>query len=135
MRFISQRITIVNIRKPYEKTINEQLQWMGTSLGLFNLRDRNKSCFRIFIDLLKSSKDKKSLTSDQIADNLNLSRGTVIHHINRLMEAGIVIHEGNMYMLRVDNLSDLIDEIEKDIRRTLEDLRNAAENIDTKLNR
>ena len=135
MRFVSQRITIVNIRKPAEKTINQELQWLGTSLGLFNLRDRNKSCFRIFIQLIKAAKSKKPLSSDRIAEDLNLSRGTVIHHIARLMEAGLVVHQGNKYLLRVDNLSELIEEVEKDIQRTLSDLRSVAENIDSRLNK
>lgn len=135
MRFVSQRITIIKVRKPAEHTINQQLQWLGTSLGLFNLRDKNKSCFRIFIELLKSSKSKKSLSSDEMAEKLNLSRGTVIHHINTLMDAGLVVHEGNRYMLRVDNLSELISELEKDIDRTLSDLREAAQSIDERLSR
>ena len=135
MRFVSQRITIVNIRKPAEKTINQELQWLGTSLGLFNLRDKNKSCFRIFIQLIKAAKLRDPLSSDQMADELNLSRGTVVHHIARLMEAGLVVHQGNRYILRVDNLSELIEEVEKDIQRTLSDLRTVAGNIDSRLNK
>jgi predicted transcriptional regulator len=134
MRFVSQRITIINMRKPAERTINQQLQWIGTSLGLFNLRDKNKSCFRIFIELLKAAKANRPMTSDEIADNLHLTRGTVVHHIHRLMEAGLVIHQGNKYMLRVDNLSELIAEVEKDISRTLADLREAAAGVDSRLN-
>lgn len=133
MRFISQRITIINLRKPAERNLNQELQWLGTSLGLFNLRDKNKSCFRIFIELLKSAKHGKPLTSDELADILNLSRGTVVHHINRLMDSGLVIHEKNTYLLRVENLSELIHEIEKDIQRTLSDLREVAREIDTRL--
>jgi predicted transcriptional regulator len=134
MRFVSQRITIINIRKPAERNLNQELQWLGTSLGLFNLRDKDKSQFRIFIELLKAAKSKKLLTSDQIASDLNLTRGTVIHHINKLMEAGIVVHEGNKYALRLENLSELINELEKDIKRTLEDLKEVAKNLDQKLN-
>ena len=125
------KITIVNIRKPTQKNINQELQWLGTSLGLFNLRDKDKSCFRIFIELLKAAKAKHPLTSDEIAARLKLSRGTVIHHIDRLMGSGIVIHEKNKYLLRVDNLKSLITEIEKDIKRTCEDLREVASDIDS----
>jgi predicted transcriptional regulator len=125
-----QKITIINIRKPTQRNINQDLQWFGTSLGLFNLRDKDKSCFRIFLELLKSSKTKKPLSSDDIASNLKLSRGTVIHHINKLMESGLVIHEQGKYMLRVDNLGMLISELEKDVNRTLEDLRDIASGID-----
>ena len=130
MIITSQRITIVRHRIPVRKNINEELQWFGNSLGLFNLRDKDKSCFRIFIELIKSAKKNIPLTSDEIADKLGLSRGTVIHHINKLMESGIVIHEENKYMLRVDNLETLIAEIKKDLDRTMDDLKQVAENID-----
>ena len=124
------KITIINMRKPTRKNINQELQWLGTSLGLFNIRDKDKSCFRIFLELIKASKLKSPLTSDELALKLRLSRGTVIHHINKLMESGLVVNEGNRYMLRVDNLKMLISEVEKDIQRTLGDLKEVASGID-----
>ncbi len=125
-----QKITIINVRKPTQRNINYELQWLGTSLGLFNLRDKDKSCFRIFLELLKAAKTKNPLTSDEIAEKLKLSRGTVIHHITKLMESGLVIHDKNKYMLRVDNLNLLISELEKDVQRTLGDLKEVATDID-----
>jgi len=133
IRIYHQKITIVRTRKPSEKNINQELQWFGNSLGLFNLRDKDKSCFRVFIELLKAAKAKMPLSSDELAYRLNLTRGTVIHHINKLMDAGIVIYDGKRYMLRVDNLKDLVDEVEKDIERTCSDLKNIAKEIDERL--
>lgn len=128
-----QRITVVSVRKPGRRDLNQELQWLGDSLGLFNLRDKDKSCFRIFIELLKAAKRQRSLSSDEIAERLNLSRGTVVHHLHRLMETGIVITEDNRYMLRVDNLKTLVDELERDIKRVTEDLKDIASDIDSKL--
>lgn len=133
MRFLHRRITIINIRKPVTHNVNQELQWLGTSLGLFNLRDRDKSCYRIFLELLKAAKTKQPLRSDDIAVRANLSRGTVIHHINKLMESGIVVNDGNRYMLRVDNLKSLIEEVEKDIKRACDDLKEIASEIDERL--
>jgi len=130
IRYYSQKITIIRTRMPPHGNINEELQWLGNSLGLFNLRDKDKSCFRIFIELLKSARRKQPINSDEIATRTSLSRGTVIHHINRLMESGIVVYDKNAYMLRVDNLRELIDEVEKDIFRACEDLKKVAEDID-----
>lgn len=128
-----QRITIIKISKPVDKNINRELQWLAISLGLFNLRDKDKSLFRIFIELLKSTKVNKTMSSDELAYKLHLSRGTVIHHINKLMESGIAVHYRKRYMLRVSSLKELIDEVEKDMIRTCEDLKNVAEEIDEKL--
>ena len=134
MVYIRQRITILSIRRPSDKNVNQELQWLGSSLGLFNLRDKDKSCFRIFIELLKSAKERQLRTSDELALKLDLSRGTIIHHINKLMESGIVVHEGNRYTLRVENLKSLIDEVEKDIQRACNDLKEVAKEIDERLN-
>ena len=133
MEYEHQKITIIRFRKPLKKDINEELQWLGSSLGLFNLRDRDSSCFRIFIELVKSSRKKKPLSSDELAYKTELSRGTIIHHLNRLMGSGIVVNEKNKYILRVENLKVLVDEIEKDIKRTCSDLKEIAKNIDEEL--
>ncbi|MBU2560993.1 MAG: winged helix-turn-helix domain-containing protein [Nanoarchaeota archaeon] len=133
MAFIHQKITIVKIRRPTEKNVNDDLQFLGNSLGLFNLRDKDKSCFRVFIELLKAAKRKQPISSDELAYRLGLTRGTVVHHINRLMEAGIVIHESKRYFLRVDRLQLLIQELRKDIMRTCDDLEDIAKEIDGEL--
>ena len=132
MRYL-QRITIMSIRKPVQKNINQELQWLGSSLGLFNLRDKDKSCFRVFIELIKNAKIGKPLSSDEIAYSLGLSRGTVVHHLNKLLDSGIVVEAERGYILRVSNLRDLINEVEKDLERTLDELRDMAEEIDESL--
>lgn len=130
MVIINQKITIVKIRKTPPTNINEELQFLGTSLGLFGLRDKDKSCYRLFLELLKHAKLHRPLSSDDLALRLSLSRGTVVHHINKLMEAGIVIAEKNRYFLRVDRLEQLVKEIRKDILRTIDDLEDMAKKID-----
>ena len=125
-----QKITIVRSSKPVSHNVNEDLNWFGISLGLFNLRDKDKSCFRIFIEVLKSAKKGEEMTSDELAEKIGLSRGTVIHHLNKLMSSGIVLNEKNKYFLRVQNLQALIDELEKDLQRTLSDLKEIAKEID-----
>lgn len=130
MRYTYQRITIIKNQKPEVNDINIDLQWFGASLGLFNLRDKDKSMFRIFLELLKTTKARKQITSDEIAVKLKLSRGTVIHHMNKLMEAGIVIANRDGYILREDNLELLISEIERDLKKTCNDLKMIAKDID-----
>ena len=133
MVFIHQKITIIQIRKPARINLNEELQWLGNSLGLFSERDKDKSCFRIFLELLKAGKVHKFLSSDDLAEQLALSRGTVVHHLHKLLEAGIVVIEGKRYILRQEHLERLIDEIRKDIWRTCEDMLRTAKEIDNAL--
>lgn len=128
-----RRISIVNIRRPQERSVNEDLQWFGHALGLFGERDKDKSCFRIFIELLKAAKKQDYLTSDDLAEGLSLSRGTVVHHLNSLIERGIIRHEGNYYALRGENLAELIQDIHRDMEHSLADIKQAAEELDRAL--
>jgi len=128
-----RRVTIIRVQKPEKQDINADLQWFSKSLGLFGARDKEKSCFRVFLELLKASKRHKGLTSDEIADRANLSRGTVIHHINTLAEQGLLMKSGNKYMLRVSNLEELVQELKKEISVVFKDLEKAAEELDEAL--
>ena len=127
------KITIVNIRRADSNDINHELQWLGTALGLFNLRDKDSSCFRVFITLVRTARQNKLLTSDEIADRLHLSRGTVVHHLSRLIDAGMVIHEHKGYILREGNLQSLINDIHRDVEGTFSQLLKVAQEIDEML--
>lgn len=126
---VYRKITIIKIKKPTGTDPNEGLMWVGTTLGLFSIRDKDSSCYRVFIELLKYTK-KGGLTSDDMAARLNLSRGTVIHHINRLTQSGLVASDGNKYVLRENNLKALLEELKKDIDNTYTDLVKVADEMD-----
>lgn len=130
---MAQRVTIVRVRKDSNQNINQELQWLGNSLGLFNLRDKDSSCFRVFITLVRKAKRNEILSSDKIADNLNLSRSTVVHHLTKLMDSGIVVKENKGYILRETNLQDLIKDIRRDMDSVFSNLTKVAEDIDDKL--
>ena len=127
------KITIHKSRKPSGDNINQDLQWFCDSLGLFGNRDRDKSCFRMFVVLLKSLHNTQGLTSDEISEKVDLSRGTVVHHLHTLIGSGLVVRDRNKYMLKVDNLSSLVEEVERDIIKTMHNLRKVAEILDKRL--
>jgi predicted transcriptional regulator len=131
---MANRITIVRIRKSTGENVNKELQWLGNSLGLFNVRDKDSSCFRVFITLVKRARRNEPLTSDEIAERLNLSRGTVVHHLSRLIDSGIVIRERGGYLLREPNLQDMIKNVQRDMEGMFSQLKEIAKDIDEKLN-
>ena len=101
-----KKIIIIRKEKEPEEDINSKLQWLSDSLGMFNDRDKESSCFRVFLELYK---EKKGLKSDDIAENSRLSRGTVVFHLNKLMESGLVTNEENKYKLK--KLNSLIKQL------------------------
>ena len=108
------------------------MKFLGESLGLFSERDKDKSCFRIFIVLIKALKTGHHITSDEIADRTNLTRGTVIHYLNRLMESGIVVSQKSYYMLAVDSMEELVELVKNNLTKTFDGLKHTARNIDKK---
>ena len=129
----TQRITIIRTDRKKSENLNDEIRWLCNSLGLFNVRDKDSSCYRIFIELLRSTKEAHPISSDEIARKLSLSRGTVMHHVNKLMSSGLVITEHSKYSLRVSNLEVLMDEIEHDLNRAFSDMKTMAKKIDKEL--
>ena len=124
------KITIIRVSKPEKQDINDELQWISKSLGLFSERDKEKSCYRIFLALLK---EHKPMSSDEIADFTNLTRATVMHHMNKLMESGLVLTERERNFLR-DDIDKIIDDIETDVMTTLNEVKKITKRIKQQLN-
>jgi len=122
-------IRVTRYRRPKDMDLNEEFHFFSDSLGLFNDRDKEKSCFRIFFELIKASNEDIVLSSDDIAEKSNLSRATVIHHINKLMDSGLVVANKEGYLLRTDNFDSLLDQLQDEISKTIENLRSTAKNI------
>ena len=134
MRLTYRKITIIRFNKePQITSIDQELQWLGSSLGLFSLRDKDRSCYRVFIALIKAVKKDEGMTSDEIAYQLGLTRGTVVHHINNLLSAGIVIDKNGRYYLREKSIEKMIQQMKADITKTYDDMIDVAKKIDEKL--
>ena len=127
------RITIVQESPKTSSSINELLLLLGSTLGLFSMRDRDKSCYRIFIILVKALKVKVELTSDELAVQTGLSRGTVIHHLNHLMDAGIVTNYKNKYFINYDSLEDMVEDMRKGVSIMFDNIGKVARKIDSTL--
>lgn len=130
---MASTITLYKLRKPEKPDMNKELQWFSQSLGLFSKRDKEKSCFRIFIALIEARKSHRMLSSDEIADKSSLTRATIIHHLKNLEQHGLVKAEQNRYALSCNSFSALIKQLEKESQELLTDLEEAAEELDKRL--
>ena len=81
MRFT--RITIIKERVPDKPDINDELQWFGGSLGLFSLRDKDKSRFRVFIVLVNATAGAAAVREGAIraARSLGASNAQVLFRV------------------------------------------------------
>lgn len=128
-----KKIVIVRAKKPADGNLNAELQWLSISLGLFNLRDKERSMFRLFVELLKAAKRNEQLQSDELAYRLHLTRGTIVHHLNKLIDSGLVVTSHNKYMLRVKSLERLVKEIHADVDEFLKEVEDAGKDLDKRI--
>ena len=128
-----KKIIIVRAKKPTDNNLNAELQWLSISLGLFNLRDKERSMFRLFVELLKAAKRNEQLQSDELAYRLHLTRGTIVHHLNKLIDSGLVVTSHNKYMLRVRSLERLVKEIHADVDEFLKEVEDAGKDLDKRI--
>ncbi len=129
------KITLVEVRKKPSTNINQELKWLGDSLGLFGIRDKDKSCFRLFIELLKQSKLGKPISSDELAQRTDLTRATVIHHLHHLTSCGIIekLPKQKGYLLKENRLEFLLRMIKSNIDEQFEEMLKTAKEIDERL--
>lgn len=127
------KVTIIKETSRPKNNINDLLLLFGETLGLFSVRDKDKSCYRIFIVLIKALKQKVELTSDELAIQTELTRGTVVHHLNRLMAAGIITNYKNKYFINYNSLEELVKDMRKNINSMIDSVEETAKKIDLTL--
>ncbi|MDI6737220.1 MAG: ArsR family transcriptional regulator [Nanoarchaeota archaeon] len=129
----ARKLTIYRLQRPKNADINKQVMWFSGAMGLFTCRDKSKSCYRIFLELLKAAKQGKALSSDEIAYRLHLSRGAVVHHLNNLIDSGMVVAQKNKYSLREASLDLLVKDLKKEMDEMFAEINSVAEDIDRML--
>jgi len=123
-------ITIKKVKKPKSCDLNQDIQIISQSFGLFTKRDKEKSCFRIFLEIVKN---RNGVTAEDITINTHLTRATVIHHLNYLIKSWLITRKKHKYYLRGGTLEGLIREINSDMSNTFDELNQIAKNIDSEL--
>ena len=133
MAKVLKQFIVRKLREPTDKQINKDIEWVCSSLGFVSPRDQDKTAFKILKALVKSSKEGKGLTSEELTEKVKPTIGSVIYHLKRLMKAGLVVKMDSAYELRMKSLLSTIEEIKKDINLTLTDIKKVAQDIDNKI--
>ena len=116
-----------------ESNTNEELHWISQALGLFNSRDNEKSCHRIFIQLVKAKKDNKPLSSQELADLSHLSRATVLHHLDKLIESNIAKEINHKFILIDPNMNSIILRLKKEMNEFMDEMDRVSKKLDKEL--
>ena len=133
MAKVLNQFVIRKLKETTEKNLNEDIKWLCNSLGFMTPRDQDETAFKILKSLIKSAENEKGLTSDELTKQVEPTIGSVIYHLKKLMKAGLVVKLESKYELRMNSLLTTINEIQKNINVTLEDIKKVAKDIDNKI--
>jgi predicted transcriptional regulator len=133
MAKILRQFTIKKLRDPVEGQLDEDIEWVCNSLGFVTLRDQDKTAFRILKALINAAKERKGLTSEELAEYVEPTIGSVIYHLKKLMRAGLVVKLNSNYELRMNSFLKTIEEIEREILIALTEIKRIAKDIDNKV--
>ncbi len=131
---MARQIIIRRVRFPAPGSIDEDIDYICRSFGYFSQRDKQDTAGRIFRLLVKdASNEALGLTSDEIAHELNLTRGAIVYHLNNFITSGLVLREKNRYRLRSHSLKRSIEEIQQDVNQMIGHMLHIAMDIDNQL--
>jgi len=126
------RITIIRNRKPPEKNIQKDLDWFCKSFG-FCEDTQAHTASKVLKEIIRQNAKGNAMGSTELASKVDMSRGAVIHQLNRLVSAGLIEKSGRYYTLRGASISDTIRELERDMQRIFEDFEEMAREMDEEL--
>ncbi|WP_094227953.1 winged helix-turn-helix transcriptional regulator [Methanolobus psychrotolerans] len=129
-----QQIILINLEKPREKKLEEDVRWFCNSFGLSSGRDTENISTQIVLDLLQQlSGSEDKISSDAIAENLDVNLSRVNHHIRNLISAGLIYRQKRALFLRGGSLKAAVREMRKDSERIFQELEEIAEEIDEQM--
>ena len=126
----SFKIVVRRVEKPFSDNLGGELEWICRSFGFFEPIDKSKTASSVFRELVMAAEKEKPLSSSQIAIRVNMSRGSVINHLNNLMRSGLVVRSGRIYLPRSRSMFRTIEEIEEDLERIFARMKKTAREID-----
>ena len=133
MTRVLKKYIVKKLRDPPEQTSKKDVEWVAHSLGFVTRRDQDKTAFRILNALIQAAGEGKGMTSEELSEVVEPTVGSVIYHLKKLMNSGLIVKFDSTYELRGMNLKNTIEEIKKEINMTLESIMDIAGEIDEEI--
>ncbi len=125
-----RKIAIRALERPDANDPETLLKWFCASFGL-SVNENGGIEEKILKELFYSAKANEGISSSELNLGTDLSRSTVIYHLNRFIEMGIAVKKGRKYYLRANEMSKVIEELEYDIEREMQRMLDVAKEFDS----
>ena len=123
-------IIIRSVEKPRDNHPQVLIKWFCEVFGLANDDEDNGIEEQILLRFAKAAYQGHGISSSELKLDKDIARSTVIYHLNRLMDMGLITKQGRKYYLRANEMSKVIEELEYDINREMMRMLDAAHEFD-----
>ncbi|MGC8586301.1 MAG: hypothetical protein ACP5K5_02015 [Candidatus Micrarchaeia archaeon] len=123
------KIVIKSIERPRAETPDALIKWF---CNVFDLDDEIEA--EMLKRFIKAASANRGISSSEFKFG-SVARSTVIYHLNRFIDAGLVVRKGRKYIFRGSNMSSLIEEMEYDINREMQRMLDFAKELDRQMSR
>lgn len=124
------RIVIHFYERPDSDEPDELIRWFCRVFGLSNDNEPNPIGEQILIRFAEAAQSRVGLSSSELDLDTDLAKSSVIYHLNRFIEAGLLVKRGRKYYLRASEMQKAIEEIEYDVERELSRMLDTAKELD-----
>lgn len=127
-----KEIIIKSISRPDYNDPKALLKWFCTVFGLEEKASKGSKDIeeQILINFLYAAKEGRGISSTELKIEPKIPRSTLIYHLNRFVDIGIIVRRGHKYYLRANDMSKVIEEINYDIDREFMKMLNVAKEFD-----
>lgn len=125
-----ERIVIKFVERPDFKDQEKMLKWFCDVFGLSSSDNFDSIEEQILRNFTVAAYKNSGLASSELKLKTDLARSTVIYHLNRFIEAGLLVKRGRKYYLRASEMYKAIEEIEYDINREMQRMLDTAKEFD-----
>ncbi len=126
-----ESITIRSVEKPDYNDPKALLKWFCTTFGLIeNPEGKDSVEEQILVRFIYAARQNRNLSVSDLKISPKMPRSTLIYHLNRLVDAGIISKKGHTYKLRANDISRVVEEINYDVSREFMRILDTAKEFD-----
>ncbi len=107
----------------------DELERLCRSMQLVTHRDMDGTATTVLRAILEETPDQP-VGSSELAARTRINRVTIIHHLNRLEQVGLVEHTEHKYRLSISGFGEMVRKIRVDTERMLNEAEQLAGQID-----
>ncbi|MGC8568021.1 MAG: winged helix-turn-helix domain-containing protein [Candidatus Micrarchaeia archaeon] len=126
------KIVIKELDKPDSENYEIIVGWFCQAFGLGSENDYSIEA-KILESLAKAAyNNNKGMTSMEIKKELgdDIGRTTIIYHLNKFIQSGLVVKRGRKYYLRSSSMYKAIEELEYDLDKEMKKMLDVAKEFD-----